>query len=348
MTTPDNKATAPMMLREAEQAPEAIAAQLRQNLEAVTSLAATLKSGDYRFVVTSARGSSAHAATFGKYLIETRLGLVTAAAAPSVATLYGAQLDMTKAVFLAVSQSGRSPDLVRQAEAARKAGAFTIALVNVPDSPLEAACEATLPLHAGEEQSVAATKTFIASLTAQAQLVAHWSEDAELLSALDRLPGQLDRAATLDWGAALEPLADVHDMLVVGRGYGFAIANEAALKMKETCALHAESFSAAELQHGPVTLVDADYPVLVFSQEDETRKGVLELIEQLRARRANLFVAESGEPAAGRLPVAPPVHPVCDPIAMVQSFYGFAARLAVRRGLNPDQPRHLRKVTLTR
>ena len=347
MTRTDT-ARAPMMLREAEQAPEAIAEQLRRNLAEVTSLAATLRSGGHRFVVTSARGSSAHAATFGKYLIETRLGLVTAAAAPSVATLYGAELDMAQAVFLAVSQSGRSPDLVHQAEAARRAGAFTIAIVNLPGSPLEQACEAVLPLHAGEEQSVAATKTFIASLTAQAQLVAHWSEDAGLQAALDRVPEQLHRAAALDWSDALEPLSDVHDMLVVGRGYGFAIANEAALKMKETCALHAESFSAAELQHGPVTLVDADYPVLVFSQEDETRAGMLELVAQLRGRNANVLVAEPGEPAAGRLPVAPPLHPVCDPVAMVQSFYGLAARLSVRRGLNPDQPRHLRKVTMTR
>ena len=347
MTRTDT-ARAPMMLREAEQAPEAIAEQLRRNLAEVTSLTATLRSGGHRFVVTSARGSSAHAATFGKYLIETRLGLVTAAAAPSVATLYGAELDMAQAVFLAVSQSGRSPDLVHQAEAARRAGAFTIAIVNVPGSPLEQACEAVLPLHAGEEQSVAATKTFIASLTAQAQLVAHWSEDAGLQAALDRVPEQLHRAAALDWSDALEPLSDVHDMLVVGRGYGFAIANEAALKMKETCALHAESFSAAELQHGPVTLVDADYPVLVFSQEDETRAGMLELVAQLRGRNANVLVAEPGEPAAGRLPVAPPLHPVCDPVAMVQSFYGLAARLSVRRGLNPDQPRHLRKVTMTR
>ena len=339
---------APMMLREAEQAPEAVATQMQRNLPAVKSLADRLRSGDHRFVVTSARGSSAHAATFGKYLIETRLGLVTAAAAPSVATLYGGSLDMERAVFLAVSQSGRSPDLVRQAEAARAAGALTVALVNVPESPLEAACEAVLPLHAGEEQSVAATKSFIASLTALAQLTAHWSGDEALIAALDRLPEQLHRAAALDWGEALEPLSDIHDMLVVGRGYGFAIANEAALKMKETCSIHAESFSAAELQHGPVTLVDEDYPVLVFSQQDETRDGMLELVTQLRGRDANVLVAEPGESEPGRLPVAPPVHPVTDPVAMVQSFYGMAARLSVRRGLNPDQPRHLRKVTLTR
>ncbi len=288
-----------MMLYEAEQAPEAVEDQLRRNLAAVEALAGRLRSGGHRFVVTSARGSSAHAATFGKYLIETRLGLVTAAAAPSVATLYGATLDMGQAVFLAVSQSGRSPDLVRQAEAARAAGAFTVALVNVPDSPLEAACEAVLPLQVGEEHSVAATKSFIASLTALAQLVAHWSEDAELMSALDRIPEQLHRAAALDWGAALEPFSDIHDMLVVGRGYGFAIANEAALKMKETCAIHAESFSAAELQHGPVTLVDEDYPVLVFSQEDETRDGLSALVRQLRGRHANVFVAEPGSGPPG-------------------------------------------------
>ncbi len=347
MTTGESVSTAPMMLHEAEQAPEAVDRQLRQNLAAVTALAERLRSGERRFVVTSARGSSAHAATFGKYLIETRLGLVTAAAAPSVATLYGARLDMDRAVFLAVSQSGRSPDLVRQAEAARASGAFTVALVNEAGSPLEAACEAVLPLHAGAEQSVAATKSFIASLTALAQLTAHWSEDARFIAALDRLPEQLNRAAALDWGAALEPFSDIHDMLVVGRGYGFAIANEAALKMKETCSIHAESFSAAELQHGPVTLVDKDYPVLVFSQQDETRDGMRALVKQLRGRQASVLVAEPGGPEPGRLPVAPPVNPVTDPIAMIQSFYGLAARLSVRRGLNPDQPRHLRKVTLT-
>ncbi|NNG03585.1 MAG: SIS domain-containing protein [Inquilinus sp.] len=348
MTTPDDPARATQMLREAEEAPAAVARQLAANADAVGSLAERLKSARPRFAVTTARGSSAHAATFGKYLIETRLGLVTAAAAPSVATLYGARLDMANALFIAVSQSGRSPDLVDQAAAARKAGALTVALVNVADSPLAATCEAVLPLHAGEERSVAATKSYIASLAALCQLTALWSGDQVLLSALDRLPDTLRVAAGLDWSAALEPLAAEQDMLVVGRGFGFAIANEAALKMKETCFLHAESFSAAELQHGPVTLVDDDYPVLVFSQEDETRPGVLELVEALRGRGANVFVAEPGPAAPGRLPAAPPLHPACDPIAMVQSFYGLAARLSVRRGLDPDQPRHLRKVTLTR
>ena len=348
MSEPTDIPAAPLMLREAEQAPDVVARQLRDNAAPVKALAAHLNRSPRRFVVTSARGSSAHAATYGKYLIETRLGLVTAAAAPSVATLYDAPLQMTDALFIAVSQSGRSPDLVRQAEAARACGAFTVALVNVEDSPLVEACEAVLPLHAGEERSVAATKTFIASLTALLQLVAHWRDDDELRGALDRLPETLARATALDWGAALEPLAAADDMLVVGRGPGFAIANEAALKMKETCALHAESFSAAELLHGPVSLVGEDYPVLVFSQEDETRAGVRDLIAQLRGKGANVFAAEVGEPAAGRLPVAPPLHPACDPVAMVQSYYGFAARLAVRRGLDPDRPRHLRKVTMTR
>jgi glucosamine--fructose-6-phosphate aminotransferase (isomerizing) len=337
-----------LMLREAEEAPEAAARTLATNARAIAELARELRADRPRFVLTAARGSSAHAAAFGKYLIETRAGVVTAAAAPAVVTLYRARLDLEGALFLAISQSGRSPDLVAQAEAARAAGARTVALVNDPASPLAAACGRILPIGAGPEKSVAATKSFIASLAALLQLAAAWAEDAGLAAALERLPQSLTEAAALDWSPAIDALELEDDMLVVGRGLGLPVAAEAALKLKETCALHAESFSAAELMHGPVALVGAGYPVLVFAQEDETRPGVTALVSALRSKGARVLAAEPGPPQPGRLPVAAGLHPACDPVLLIQAFYAFAARLAVRRGLDPDRPRHLSKVTLTR
>lgn len=149
-------------------------------------------------------------------------------------------------------------------------------------------------------------------------------------------------------GAALEPLARASDLLVVGRGPGFAIAQEAALKLKEAAALHAEAFSAAEIQHGPLELVREGYPVLAFCQEDATRDSVRSLVGRLRDKGATVFVAEEGEAAPGRLPVPPAMDPACALLAMIESCYLLVDALAIRRGRNPDLPRHLEKVTETR
>ncbi|HET8727379.1 MAG TPA: SIS domain-containing protein [Alphaproteobacteria bacterium] len=336
------------MTAEALEAPAVVSRQIDANRHTVAAIAADLRATPPRFVVTGARGSSDHAATFAKYLIEVRTGLVTASAAPSVATIYDRQLAMDGALFIAISQSGKSPDLIRQAELAAAGGALTVALVNQQDSPLAAVCRHVLPLHAGPETSVAATKSYIASLSALLHLVAAWQDDRALEQALDRLPERLDAATRLDWSEPLDAFADAVDLLVVGRSFGFAIAQEAALKFKETCGLHAEAFSGAELMHGPVALVGPDYPVLVFSPEDETRESLRPVIASLRDKGAAVFAAEAGSVEPGRLPIVPPLHPQADTLPMVVAFYRLAAELAARRGLDPDQPRHLHKVTETR
>lgn len=335
------------MLTEASEAPGVVARQFERNADAVAALAERLRATPPRFVVTGARGSSDHAATFAKYLIETRLGLVTASAAPSVATIYGRTLAMEGALFLAISQSGRSPDLIDMTERAKAGGALTVALVNDPDSPLAAACDMVLPLHAGAETSVAATKSYIASLSALLHLTAAWTGDGALARALAELPGRLEEALTLDWSPMVDALANERDLLVLGRGANLAIAQEAALKLKETCGLHSEAFSTAEVMHGPVALVGEGYPVMVFSPEDETRASVREMADTIRAQGGRVLIAET-EGAADRLPVPRPLHPACDSLPMILSFYRAAARLSVRRGLDPDEPRHLRKVTETR
>ncbi|HYF56592.1 MAG TPA: SIS domain-containing protein [Salinarimonas sp.] len=332
------------MAAEIREAPAVVARQAAALAGPVAELAARLKARPPAVVVTCARGSSAHAATYGKHLIERALGIPVAAAAPAIATVYGRRLNLAGQLFLTVSQSGRSDDLIEQAAFAKAGGALTVALVNAVDSPLAAACDVVLPLEAGPELSVAATKTFIASATALLQLVAGWSEETALREAGARLPERLDRALALDWSAALPALVDATSLVTTGRGPTLAIAREAALKLKETCNLHAEAFSGAEFMHGPVTLVGEDFPILMFTPTDAGADGMRRLAASLREKGAELFAAEPG----GGLPALEPDQADADAICLVQSFYGLAVELAARRGIDVDQPRHLQKVTRTR
>jgi glucosamine--fructose-6-phosphate aminotransferase (isomerizing) len=335
------------MFREAAESPAVVRTQLSRNARTLSALAERLRASPPRAVVTLGRGSSDHAATFARYLIETRLGIMTASVAPSVSSIYEAAPGMDNTLCLVISQSGRSPDLLAAAEAATAAGALVVALVNDAASPLAETADVVVPLHAGAELSVAATKTYIASLAAIVQLVALWTRDEALLEATPGLAALLDRAWDLDWSAAVPRLEKASNLYVVGRGVGFGIAQEAALKFKETCGLHAEAFSAAEVQHGPMALVGPGFPILAFAQNDETREGVEAVAETCAGQGAQVMKA-GGAPQAGvlSLPVLD-AHPVLEPIAYALSFYRMINTLALARGFDPDRPPHLAKVTET-
>ncbi len=331
---------------EAGQAAQAVRDQLFSNAQEMERLGERLRLLAPRAVVTCARGSSDHAATFAKYLIETRLGVLTSSAAPSVSSVYDSRPDLTNSVCLAISQSGASPDLLSAVGKAREAGALVVALVNAKDSPLAQRADHVVPLCAGAETSVAATKSFIASLAAIIHLVSCWAEDRELSEEIRKAPRHLERAWSLDWSAAVERLRPATDLYVVGRGMGLGVAQEAALKLKETCGLHAEAVSAAELRHGPMALVRPGFPVLVFSQNDEARAGVEVLAGELVARKADVMIA--GSRCQGALHLASePAHPVIEPMLIAQTFYRMANALSLARGLDPDRPPNLRKVTET-
>jgi glutamine---fructose-6-phosphate transaminase (isomerizing) len=336
------------MALEIREAPEAVRRQRDSLAEPVAELAARLKRRPPQVVVTCARGSSAHAATFGKHLIERYIGLPVAAAAPNIASVYHRQLHLRDQLFLAVSQSGRSDDLVAQAVSAKAAGAITVAIVNATDGPLASACDILLPICAGPELSVAATKTFVAMASTLLRLTAAWSDDRDLADAIDRLPERLAAATTLDWSAALDALTDANSLITIGRGPTLAIAREASLKLKETCNLHAEAFSGAEFRHGPMALVSPRYPVLMFMPTDEAAEGMRQLAADLRHKGTALFTAEPGPAAPGRLPTLAADHAETDAVCLVQSFYAMAIRLAKRLGTDVDNPRHLQKVTRTR
>ncbi len=336
------------LAREISEAPAAVARQSEQLRAPIRALAERLRSAPPRVVVTCARGSSAHAATFGKHLIERYLGIPVAAAAPNIATVYGRELRLKDQLFIAVSQSGRSDDLLEQSKSARAAGALTVALVNDMDSPLAETCEFLLPMAAGEEQAVAATKSFVASLAAFMHLAAEWSGQRELADGLTRLPERLAQALHLDWNAALDDLGKANALIVVGRGPTLAVAREAALKLKETCGIQAEAYSGAEFMHGPVTMVGPGYPVLLLAPTDEAAEGMAALATDLVAKEAAIYVTGLENPRAVHLPVLPAEQAEADAICLVQTFYGMMPRLAAMRGRNADSPRHLQKVTRTR
>jgi glutamine---fructose-6-phosphate transaminase (isomerizing) len=334
------------MFSEAAQAPAVVRAQLTANAARAARLAERLRRSPPRAVVTCARGSSDHAATFARYLIETRLGLLTSSAAPSVSSVYEAAPDLSGALLLTISQSGASPDILTVVRRARAAGAHIVALVNAEHSPLAQLADELLPLHAGTERSVAATKSYIASLSAIVQLVAEWAGDAPLAAALQQAPEALARAWHFDWSAAVARLTPASSLYVIGRGLGLAIAQEAALKFKETCGLHAEAVSAAELRHGPMALVRAGFPLLLFTQNDESRAGVMQLAAELAAQDADVLLAGASLAGTTELPTEE-AHPVIEPLLFIESFYRMANGLSLARGHNPDAPPHLNKVTET-
>jgi len=335
------------MERELLEAPDVVERLLSANREPCIDLARGLRDRPPGLVVTCARGSSDHAATFAKYAIETRTGVPVASAAPSVSSVYGRKLSLQGQLAVVISQSGKSPDLIAFAEDAISGGATLVTMVNDTSSPLAGLGHVCLPLHAGPERSVAATKSYIASLAAILQVVTCWIDERDLDGPLGRLPDDLRTGLETDWSSAARPLARSSDLIVVGRGFGYGVAQEAALKLKETCGIHAEAISAAELHHGPMALVRDRLILFVFSQHDETRVGVAALVASLREKGAEVFVAEAGPVAPGRLVVPAGLHPACAPVVMIQRFYRLVHEVALIRGMDPDAPPHLSKVTET-
>lgn len=339
--------TDPLMLRETREAPAVIARLLRENGQVSRDLAAAIRERQPAYAVTIARGSSDHACTVLKYALETQLSLPVASLGPSVHTLYGARLDLAGALVVAVSQSGESPDVLENVKMARDAGALTVALVNVEDSPLAGAAEFVLPLRCGPEKAVAATKSYLASLCALLPTLADLSGDTGLTRALEQLPDVLTRALELESQAAelAERYRFADHLLLLARGYHYGVAQEAALKLKETCGIHAEAYSAAEFSHGPKRLLAEGLPLLGFACADAAWDATARVYDDLRGEGADLRLLG---PQPGADLSTPALHPLLDPVTSALAFYLFAAHLALGRGLDPDRPPLLSKVTKTR
>lgn len=335
------------MFEEAASAPQAVARLLDAEAATFARLGAELRAAPPRALLTVARGSSDHAAHYLAYLVMARLGRLVTSLPMSLVTLYHSRLECEGLLALAFSQSGQSPDLIAPLRELGAHGARTLALVNDAASPLAQAAQQVLPLHAGAETSVAATKSCIAQLVAGAALAGSWQQEATFLAALQALPAALDAAWALDWNVAVQALGGVQRLYVIGRGTGLPVAMEVALKFKEVCGIQAEAYSGAEVQHGPMALVEEGFPMLVLAPPGPAQAGLLQVAAQMRARGACVLLAAAAGTPDAALPLADAGHEDLAPITMAQSCYRMVEALARARGLDPDRPRHLAKVTRT-
>ncbi len=334
------------MRREIEEIPSAVDRLLTADSEVLTRTAREIAAHDPSYLISVARGTSDHACTYLKYASELLLGLPMASVGPSIASIYGRKLNTGPALCISISQSGQSPDIVEMTRTVTQGGAYSVAITNDPASPLASTALATLPIHAGPELSVAATKTFVTSLVAGLWLLAEMQKDQDLLNAIRALPDALDRATRCDWSEAAQALGP-GSLYTLGRGPSWAISNEAALKFKETCQIHAESYSSAEVLHGPVSIVDAGFPVIAFTAADAAENALVRVADQISDKGAQVFVTSDKAEKANRLEHVRTGHWLTDPIAGIVSFSAMVEHVALLRGINPDAPRHLRKVTET-
>ncbi len=331
------------MAREIAEIPAVAAHQFGQT-DAIENAVQRIRAFAPRLMVFCGRGSSGQVGVFLRYLFEVRLGMLASAAAPSIFTAYGARPNMQGVLFLVISQSGQSPDIVAATARASELGALTLAIVNDAAAPVARAAELVLPIDAGPEQAVAATKTVVLSMLAGARLAARLANDETLEAALSRLPARFEAALACDWSPWTDALAAAPAAFVTARGYALASAREIALKLTESLRLPALAFSAAELRHGPRAAVTEKTPVLALRPNDETAPSMDELVRDLKAGGARVFVAGG---ACATLPWMGDDHPVCDSIAILLPAYRAIESAARRQGLDPDHPPHLAKVTQT-
>ncbi|WP_433834178.1 SIS domain-containing protein [Actinoplanes sp. CA-015351] len=324
------------------------------NSGAIAQVAAEIARRKPRNVVFVARGTSDHAALYGAYLSEIRLGLPVASASPSAITLYGAKPDFTGSLVIGVSQSGGSADLTGVLGVARENGALTLAVTNNPESPLAQAAELSIDVAAGHERAVAATKTYTAELLALLLLVegvraGDGQLPAEERAAIEELP-RLAEAALADSSA--EDLAQRYrfasSLVTTGRGYAYPTAREAALKLMETSYLPALAFSGADLLHGPLAMADPDVPVLAVVGDGPGGRAMRDVVTRLGERRADVVTIGAADvPGASARLAVPAVDERYSPLLDILPLQKLALALALARGEDPDAPRGLKKVTTT-
>jgi glucosamine--fructose-6-phosphate aminotransferase (isomerizing) len=328
---------------------------LREGAAPQTAAAAAVRAANPAFAVIAARGTSDHAGVYARYLLETQLGLSTGLAAPSVVTLYDARVRWNGAVVIGLSQSGQSPDVSQVLSAAGRTGALTIAVTNDPSSPLAGAADFVLDCHAGVERSVAATKTYVAELAVVASLVGHVSGDGEMRERLEAMPDALRQtlAAGETWlnarGGPLAAFTESDRSVVVSRGHNMATALEIALKLKETTATFAEGYSTADLLHGPMVLAGPGVPALAVRPAGPVGDSLDDVLGSLLLAGSRVWTIGAAPRAVveGSAPLPPGIPEPLTPLCAVVPGQLLAEAVSRGRGLDPDQPVGLSKVTRT-
>lgn len=341
------------MLTEIREQPAWVERALGSEVGRISELAREIRQRQIRTVVVAARGTSDNAATYAKYLFEIVAGMPVALAAPSVATLYDARLHLSGTLVMGISQSGRGDDIVQVLSSARAAGALTACITNSPDAPLSQVSDHVLLCNAGDEKAVAATKTYTTSLAVVAQLVAEVADRRDLISELRGLPKLMAEAIGLEEqiAARTERYRYMHECAVLARGINQPTALEAALKLTETCYLVAKPYSGADFVHGPIAMVDSGFPVILFAPSGRAYPFMLELAVKLRGKQAEIIGISDQDDLLGvsttgfRLPAK--MHELLSPLVAILPAQLFACYLSHARGIDPDSPRGLQKVTTT-
>ena len=341
-----------LMLAEIQQQPLALERIIKREGERITGFAESLKKRRVRLIVLVARGSSDNAALFGRYLLEISAGIPVSLAAPAVHTLYRARLDLRDALVVGISQSGEGSDINMVLESARRSGAATLAITNEAGSAMARAADETFLIHAGRERSVAATKTYTGQLMIF-HLLASALSGNKRFSEVGRLPELASRSLELrpQVEEMVERYAFMDHCVVVGRGLNYANAYEFAIKLMETCYVVAERFSSADFLHGPIAMVERSFPAFLFAPPGKTFAGMKELLGKLTKLGAETVVISSEnavlKPATRALKIPERASEMLSPIPYIIPAQLFAALLAKAKGLSPDRPRSLAKVTKT-
>jgi glucosamine--fructose-6-phosphate aminotransferase (isomerizing) len=343
-----------LMQQETLEIAEVIARQYAHNTEKMIALAKKIKEKNPRCIATLARGSSDHAASFLHYVFGKELGFICASLPPSLVSIYDSHFNAKDALVIAISQSGESPDICKSVQRLKEDGALTIAIVNQENSTLAAIADDVITLCAGTENSVAATKTYMASLFAILHLLQALKPHPDFEASLPILIKALSHPPHFE-KKAIEECVNTSSLIFLARGLMYPIAQEAALKCKETCQIHAEPFSTAEFQHGPMELVRPDFPIFIFAKADETLHSVLALCEKLTKLGAKTFLMGDKKSlpddqaiASYTLTLPAVVDDHLSPLIYIQAFYVWVAELAIAKNRNPDKPLHLQKVTRTK
>jgi glucosamine--fructose-6-phosphate aminotransferase (isomerizing) len=341
-----------LMLAEIQQQPAALERTLRREGQRIARFADSLKKRRPRLIVLVARGSSDNAALFGRYLLEISTGIPVSLAAPAVHTLYRTRLGLEGALVIGISQSGEGPDVNMVLQNSKRSGAVTLAITNEPGSEMARIADEAFLTHAGRERSVAATKTYTGQLMVFHLLASALNGDRRFAE-VERLPELA--ALTLGLREKIESIVERYAFMdhavVVGRGLNYANAYEFAMKLMETCYVVAERFSSADFLHGPIAMIEKDFPVFLFAPPGRTLAGMKDLLGKLTKLGAETLVISSEraalKPATRALEIPERISEMLSPIPYIIPAQLFAALLAKARGISPDSPRSLAKVTRT-
>lgn len=342
------------MLEEIHQQPEAVKLALDAEMESVVRLSKVMHEREINHILIAARGTSDHAATYAKYLIEIICGVPVTLAAPSVFTMYNCSMKLNHTLAIGISQSGQSEDVVQALVSARTGGALTACITNEPNSPITQASEYVILCHSGVEKSVAATKTYTCSLALVSLLTAVFSNSAVILEELSSISDKMQTCLEIDSEVSrlVERYRYMQECAVLARGINLSTALETALKITETSYLVSRPFSGADFLHGPIAMITTGFPVFVFAPTGKAFNTMYELSETLNSRGAELIIVSENQSilslAQTSVEIPVNVHEYVSPLVYILFGQLWACHLAISRGMDPDHPRGLNKVTNTR